>query len=366
MNILFVAPRFHSNQIDLVKKLKDEGHNVSFLVVRIGPSEDHSLINPVLIPIAKKTEKFFRIQDNNDSYVARAIPKISEYYRLLKSIKPNVIILRGGFNSTFSLFLIPYFFFRQVKLIYYTQGPKYVESLSISRKIHDFFIHRIFKIRWYTPVKYFVDKKPRIELKYIDFLPFFIFPKLGIQKKAGEKAINFLCIGKYKKRKNLHLLIDAALELKKMKKLFTITIIGSTDKEEDFYNLISEKVKHLNLNSEINILKNLPQNEIKSYYLALDVFILPSERETASISQIEAMSYGMPVICSKDNGTAHYVEDGISGKLIRPTVKEIKDAMLFYIDNHKMVEVHSVAAGNRIRTEFSVEESYKKFMSIIS
>src|SRR5690625_5554899 len=50
MRILFVAPRFHTNQVPLMEALLAGGHQVQFHVERVRPSEDHSLVTPRVIP----------------------------------------------------------------------------------------------------------------------------------------------------------------------------------------------------------------------------------------------------------------------------------------------------------------------------
>ena len=57
---------------------------------------------------------------------------------------------------------------------------------------------------------------------------------------------------------------------------------------------------------------------MEAEYLAADVYVIPSTLEMASVSQLEAMSYSLPVICSDTNGTACYVEDGVNGFLFNP------------------------------------------------
>ena len=48
MKFVFVAPRFHTNQYEIVKTLQNNGHDVEFNVVEIGHTEDHSLLMPKL------------------------------------------------------------------------------------------------------------------------------------------------------------------------------------------------------------------------------------------------------------------------------------------------------------------------------
>jgi hypothetical protein len=47
MKLLFVAPRYHTNQVQLIKKLLEKNHDISFHVACIGHTEDHSLVKPV-------------------------------------------------------------------------------------------------------------------------------------------------------------------------------------------------------------------------------------------------------------------------------------------------------------------------------
>ena len=51
MNVLFIAPRFHTNQVGAVKALSKAGHNVRFLAVIQGYIEDYSDISPVFMPM---------------------------------------------------------------------------------------------------------------------------------------------------------------------------------------------------------------------------------------------------------------------------------------------------------------------------
>ena len=63
----------------------------------------------------------------------------------------------------------------------------------------------------------------------------------------------------------------------------------------------------------ITVKTNVARRDMEREYLSADLYVIPSTLEMASVSQLEAMSYSLPVIVSDTNGTACYVEDGVTG-----------------------------------------------------
>lgn len=51
------------------------------------------------------------------------------------------------------------------------------------------------------------------------------------------------------------------------------------------------------------------------FYSVLDIFVMPSVFEPFGLVNLEAMSYGLPIICSKIGGGSETVSDGINGFL---------------------------------------------------
>jgi len=55
----------------------------------------------------------------------------------------------------------------------------------------------------------------------------------------------------------------------------------------------------------------IPRSEVKSYYLAADIFILPTLSDGYALTQLEALANRLPVMASKHCGAA--VKDGVNG-----------------------------------------------------
>ena len=60
------------------------------------------------------------------------------------------------------------------------------------------------------------------------------------------------------------------------------------------------------------------RNDIPAFYAMADVFVFPSFREGLSVSVMEAMASGLPVVCSRIRGNTDMVEDGVNGFLVEP------------------------------------------------
>ena len=63
---------------------------------------------------------------------------------------------------------------------------------------------------------------------------------------------------------------------------------------------------------------NVPNPEMPALYAAADVVVVPSLIEATSISVLEAMATGRPVVASKVGGLPALVEHGRTGYLVRP------------------------------------------------
>ena len=82
--------------------------------------------------------------------------------------------------------------------------------------------------------------------------------------------------------------------------------------------------KYLNkLIIELNILNNVKmlgfRLDVKELMEASDLFVFPSIREGLSVALMEAMSVGLPVVCSKIRGNTDLIDDKKGGYLVEST-----------------------------------------------
>ena len=89
-------------------------------------------------------------------------------------------------------------------------------------------------------------------------------------------------------------------------------IAGKGGKQEYLVQL----AKDLGVESQVHLLGF--RNDVAELYHAADVFAFPSFREGLSVSVMEALACGLPVICSEIRGNVDLIEDGVTGYWANP------------------------------------------------
>ena len=125
-----------------------------------------------------------------------------------------------------------------------------------------------------------------------------------------DEAFVILSVGELNKNKNHEIVIKAIAKLNKPQMCYIIC--GQGDRETYLKNLasslgIADKVKFLGF-----------RNDIAEIYKIADIFVFPSFREGLSVSVMEAMAAGLPVICSNIRGNKDLIKNGQGGYLFEP------------------------------------------------
>lgn len=96
------------------------------------------------------------------------------------------------------------------------------------------------------------------------------------------------------------------------------------------------------------------QKNIIPYLSAMDIFVLGTYKETYSLSVIDAMGMGLPVIGTNSGGTPEQIENNVRGILVEPrSSQEIAAAITTYIENPKLICEHGESAKKWVFIEHS-------------
>ncbi|MFH0926790.1 MAG: glycosyltransferase family 4 protein [bacterium] len=137
--------------------------------------------------------------------------------------------------------------------------------------------------------------------------------KKVIRNKLGLRNDEFtiLFVGSGFERKGLFYLIQAVRELKNLKGEYPVKLFVLGKGKEGRY---QKFIRSYNLYKDIIFLG--PTKDVKEFYQAGDVLVLPSIYEPFSNVCLEAMSFGLPVITSKINGASEIINDGKNGYIV--------------------------------------------------
>ncbi|MCK4951693.1 MAG: glycosyltransferase [Gammaproteobacteria bacterium] len=129
-----------------------------------------------------------------------------------------------------------------------------------------------------------------------------------ISRVTGSPPVIVGYVGRFDPVKRLPLLVDAAEQLREENILFVLVGDGiEMDK-------VRSEVERRGL-SEKFVLPGFVHNP-HSYYKLFDIFVLPSVRESLSMSLLEAGSYAVPAIAFDVGGNGEIIKSGKTGSLV--------------------------------------------------
>lgn len=79
------------------------------------------------------------------------------------------------------------------------------------------------------------------------------------------------------------------------------------------------------------------RTDVSKFYDMADAFVFPSFREGLSVAMMEAMSCGLPIVCSNIRGNVDLVENGVGGYLCSPAdVTAFSDVLSEFKNNKEL------------------------------
>ena len=207
-------------------------------------------------------------------------------------------------------------------------GLKSLKHIDLIISVSEFTKQRI--------VKYF----PNLESKIVvvnnslseSFLNFDVSKTVSKENVCNKLAIDIdsiilLYVGTELPRKNLPLLLDTFVELKKtINKIVLIKVGGSGGIiwRQQILRLIKER--SLDLEKDIYIRDNISEEDLLNYYNSATITVLPSLYEGFGLPAIESMALGTPIVAA--NGSAMNELVSPLNMIHTPSVESFRDAII--------------------------------------
>ena len=201
----------------------------------------------------------------------------------------------------------------------------------------------------YLPVKIQkqLDSRVRIIPNGIDK---FWLENLYTNKRIIERQVNIIQVGEINENKNVLGSIKAVELLIKNGYNIQLSLAGKIVDKEIYEKLIEYDF--------VNYLGYLDKEQLISQYRNNHIFLLPSFLETFGLVYAEALSQGLPIIYSNDQGFDNQIKGYIVGYGVNPyDPMDIKNKLEQVIEKYDSIAKHTIDAAltfdwNRIVGEY--------------
>ncbi|MHA1393796.1 MAG: glycosyltransferase family 4 protein [Promethearchaeota archaeon] len=259
-----------------------------------------------------------------------------------KLIRHKLIANRKGMKSNLK-YLMDYYWIFLLELLAY----KLADGIILTNKNDISFIIKCFRLKKKA-------KKGKI-LHLYNFIDTDLFKPTPQNEKMGD----LLFIGSLKHQKNLSNLLHAIKELKKVR----LTIVG----DGPLRSSLNDLVKRMNLN--VKFLGTIPNEQLPEIINKHEIFILPSIWEGNPKALMEAMSCGLPCICSNIPGINDIIIHKKNGYLCGTSLESIRNAITDLLKNEKLKNIIAENARDFVLQNCSLnviaEREYNFYLKVL-
>lgn len=182
---------------------------------------------------------------------------------------------------------------------------------------------------------FFVKKSRRIVKQMLDVGTYFNFLDFAPVYRNSNK-LKILWIGRFVYSKAFNLLIDSVLICPERFDEVEIIVIGDGPLMERYKMEVEQKKLGV-----FRWMGNLPHNDVLKLIKSSDLLVHTSIKEATSAVILEALTYGLPVICHDAFGMGIAIDEtcGIKIPLVDPetSIRGFYDAMIYLIKNRELI-----------------------------
>ncbi len=156
-----------------------------------------------------------------------------------------------------------------------------------------------------------------------------------------ENAFIGCIISRVGKEKSIDVLLNYIEKYSKVNENFRFLIIGDGPAKSG----LEQQAKKLGIDNIVIFTGKIPNNKLLPYYAACDVFLTASLSDTNSISMLEAMAMGLPIIQRNDPINKGQVIENVNGFIFNDENSFIEKLNKVY----KMTQEERIELKNKVR-----------------
>jgi len=184
--------------------------------------------------------------------------------------------------------------------------------------------------------RYITKDENKVSKKFVTIpngIDDFWHSKVDKRIDINSNYLKLLYVGEFTKNKNIENIIRTSLLLINKGYQIQLTLIGNFGNYAKEINKIAKNYEFIRIIDKIS-----DKQKLRTYYLRNDIFIMPSYHETFGLVYAEALSCGLPVIYSKNQGIDGYFYEGYIGYAVNPkSPLDISEKILLIKDNYNQI-----------------------------
>jgi UDP-glucose:(heptosyl)LPS alpha-1,3-glucosyltransferase len=111
-----------------------------------------------------------------------------------------------------------------------------------------------------------------------------------------------------------------------------------------------------------------PVKGMEQYYAASDIYVHPTFYDSCSLTVLEALASGLPVVTSRFNGAADAITSDKGGKVLDDPadVEALAQSIAFYFDEERRNEARSIARRwmEKYSPAYNLEETLRVYYEV--
>ncbi len=204
--------------------------------------------------------------------------------------------------------------------------------------VSNFTKHKLIELHGVDPVKCVVlnNALDPVKVLPVDFIkPLHLMTRYHLSPQ-NKILFTLTRLASTEQYKGYEQVIKAVSILKQQYPELRYILSGKYDSTEELR--INQLIEEFDVGKQVVVTGFIEEEELADYFLLADLFVLPSKKEGFGLVFIEALSYGLPVICGNEDGSLDAIRCGELGTAVDPdNVAELVEAISKQLNKPQLI-----------------------------
>ena len=293
-----------------------------------------------------------------------------QLYKILRSIKPDVVKSSMYFSNTVVRVLKPLLGYKVITAEHNTNDGKGKTQRFFNRVLHKLSVTTIVDSEMVASHLSKIEKVPRsqytvvyngVDIDAVEASRKELLPKresLRTEYGIAKDDTLFLTIGRCVKQKNHKRAVEAFALLLKRQPRCKLMIIGDGLSKPE----VETRIHELGIADKVILLPS--RMDIHQFYIMSDITLLSSDNEGFCIAAMEGLAFGAPLVSTKVAGVNEYLKDGENGFFSEKTPEDLAQKMekIITLSREQFAQFQSEAI--KTAANFSVKKYGEKINAL--